>query len=157
VGNEFPEAEYVKRTFTIREMDFPPEVAMTKRSLLRWFCLSFGLISEKESRSTIIDVLDAIFHYQISKNIAPTVPELLQHLRYNQKKVDEKLLRYHLKRLIDVGLIERKKGKHSFVNAPDSERGNIVKGFEHNIGIPVQESVKRVSKALEKLRDNYKK
>src|SRR3989338_6446711 len=98
MGASFPESEYVRKTFTIRQMDFPPEVSLTKRSLVRWFALSFGLISEKESRSTILDVLDALFSLQLSKKASPTTSELLAHLRESQKKIDEKLLRYHVKR-----------------------------------------------------------
>ncbi|MFH1391551.1 MAG: hypothetical protein ABIH20_04535 [Candidatus Diapherotrites archaeon] len=156
MGNGFPEAEYVRKSFTIRKMDFPPEVSMTKRSLLRWFALSFGLISEKESRSTILDILDGFFYFQVSKKYSPTTYELLDRLKEQGKKIDEKLLRYHLKRLIDVGLVERNKGKLSFVNDPTADKNDIVKGFQHNIGKPVEESVTSISTALEKLNEKYK-
>ena len=152
---EFPEAELIRKTFTLRQMNFPPEVAMTKRSLLRWFALSFGLISEKESRSTILDVLDSFFVFQLSKKQSPTTLELLAYLKENEKKIDEKLLRYHLKRLIDVGLIERRKGKLSFISDPEDERQDIVKGFEYNIGKPIQKSVNGISNTLGKLKDKY--
>lgn len=157
MGNEHPEAEYVRRTFIIRQMDFPPEVSLTKRSLLRWFALAFGLISERESRSTVLDVLDAIFFFQLSKKASPTTAELLEHLKSSQKKVDEKLLRYHLKRLIDVGLIERRKGKLSFAVDPQGEKGDIVAGFRHSIGLPVAHSVDSVALALEKIKLKYAK
>lgn len=155
MGNSFPESEYVRRTFTIRKMDFPPEVALTKRSLIRWFALSFGLISEKESRSTILDVLDAVFQFQISKKSSPTTLEILAHLKDSQKKIDEKLLRYHLKKLIDVGLLERRKGKISFVVDPQGERTDLVKGFHYSIGGPVSESLDHISIALSKLKEKY--
>lgn len=153
---KFPEADYIRKSFTIRKMDFPPEVSMTKRSLLRWFALSFGLISGNESRSTILDVLDGFFYFQISKNHSPTTYELLSHLKEQQKKIDEKLLRYHLKRLIDVGLVERRKGKLSFVSDPNADPKDLVKGFQHNIGAPIQESLNMISIALEKLNSKYK-
>ena len=41
---ELPEAGLVRKTITLREMDLPPEVKLTKKSLLRWFALSTGLI-----------------------------------------------------------------------------------------------------------------
>ncbi|HZX20144.1 MAG TPA: hypothetical protein VFF13_03970 [archaeon] len=152
----FPEADFVRKSFTIRKMDFPPEVAMTKRSLLRWFALSFGLISPNESRSTVLDVLDGFFFFQVSKNYSPTTYELLDHMKEQQKKIDEKLLRYHLKRLIDVGLVERRKGKLSFVNSPNADPKDIVSGFNHNIAVPLHESVSNISVALEKLNEKYK-
>ena len=157
MGQEHPEAEYVRKTFIIRQMDFPPEVAMTKRSLLRWFALAFGLISEKESRSTVLDVLDALFTLQLSHKTSPTTAELLIFLKGSQKKIDEKLLRYHLKRLIDVGLIERRKGKLSFTSNPQSEKTDLAAGFEHNIGAPLQESLRRVSIAIGKISEKYRK
>jgi len=76
-------------------------------------------------------------------------------LKENEKKIDEKLLRYHLKRLIDVGLIERRKGKLSFISDPEAERQDIVKGFEYNIGKPIQKSVNGISNTLGKLKDKY--
>jgi len=154
---EHPEAEYVRKTFIIRQMDFPPEVSMTKRSLLRWFALAFGLISEKESRSTVLDVLDALFTLQLSRKISPSTAELLEFLKGSQKKIDEKLLRYHLKRLLDVGLLERRKGRLSFVSAPNAEKLDIVQGFSHGISTPVQESLGRISVALGKLSESYRK
>ena len=78
---EFPEAELVRKNFTLRQMDFPPNIQFTRKSLLRWFALSIGLISEKESRSTILDVLDAVFYFNFTKKHNPTtieVQELLQ-------------------------------------------------------------------------------
>lgn len=154
--SSFPESEFVRQSFTIRKMDFPPEVALTKRSLLRWFALSFGLISPNESRSTILDVLDGFFYFQVSKKYSPNTSELLMHLNDSGKKINEKLLRYHLKRLIDVGLVERRKGKLSFVVDPMADPSDLVKGFNYNIATPIQESVSNISGVLEKLSEKYK-
>ena len=154
---EHPEAEHVRRTFILRQMDFPPEISLTKRSLLRWFALAFGLISERESRSTILDVLDALFTLQLSKKVYPTTSEILSFLKTSDRKIDEKLLRYHLKRLIDVGLIERRRGKLSFSQDPQFEKNDIVAGFKHSIGLPVHNSVDSVANALGKLKEKYAK
>lgn len=106
LGKEFPESGLVRKTFIIRQMDFPPEVSLTRRSLVRWFALSFGLISPKETRSKILDVLDALFYFQIAKKQLPKVKDVMEYLNSNKKGVGEKALRYHLKRLLDVGLLE---------------------------------------------------
>ena len=129
---------------------------MTKRSLLRWFALSFGLISPNESRSTILDVLDGFFYFQVSKKYSPSTSELLIQLQDSGKKINEKLLRYHLKRLIDIGLVERRKGKLSFVVDPMADPSDLVKGFNYNIATPIQESVSNISGVLEKLSEKYK-
>ena len=95
-------------------------------------------------------------HYHHQKS-SPSTKELLSHLQGAGKKIDEKLLRYHLKRLIDVGLIERRKGALSFVSDPQSDPLDIMKGFEHNVGKPAQESLQRISFALGKISEKYRK
>ena len=155
MGNEFPEAELVRKSFTLRRMDLPPQIFETKRSMLRWFAISFGLISERESRATILDVLDSLFVLTVSKKSTPTTKEFLSSMKSAGKKIDEKLLRYHLKRLIDSGLIERRKGKLSFAAAPQADRSDIVAGFMHSICNPAQESLQGTAIVLGKLKEKY--
>ena len=69
---QLPESELVRKTFILKKMDLPPSVQLTKRSLIRWFALSFGLISEKESRDTVLNVLDALFHFLLYKKQNPS-------------------------------------------------------------------------------------
>lgn len=157
MGKEFPEAELVKRTFILRQMDLPPNVAMTKRSLLRWFALSFGLISEKESRDTILDVLDALFYFQQGKGVNPTTEQLLSHLQGKKKPISEKLLRYHLKRLIDLGFLQKNKLRHGFAHSPYAEKGDLKAGFNYAITAKVQNSLNDIETVLEKLSESYKK
>ena len=157
MGSEFPEAEFIRRAFTLRQMDLPPHVFETKRSLLRWFALSFGLISERESRSKILDVLDALFFLQLSKKSNPTTNDLIVHLASSKKNVDEKILRYHLKRLTDLGLLERRKGCFCFAVDPVADRSDLVAGFRHSIGKPVQASLASIESALLKIGEKYKR
>ncbi|MFH1225127.1 MAG: winged-helix domain-containing protein [Candidatus Diapherotrites archaeon] len=155
--SEFPEAALVRSAFTIREMDFPPEIAMTKRSLLRWFALSSGLISERESRSTILDVLDALFCMQITHAKEPTSNEIRLFMDERGKKISDKLLRYHLKRMHDLGLIHRKRLRYSFAHAPNADRSDLKAGFNHNITRKVHASLAATENAFERLGMSYKK
>jgi predicted transcriptional regulator len=154
---EFPEAELVRRFFLVRQMDLPPNVKMTKRSMLRWFALASGLISEKESRSTILEVLDALFHYNFSKKTAPTTVEIHSYLKEKAgKSVSEKLLRYHLKRLLEMHLIVRKRTRYSFNSAPNAEKEDIKAAFLHWFAKPLQESNETLAEVLEGLAKAYK-
>jgi len=83
MAQQLPEAELIRNTYIIREMDIPPQVKLTKRSLLRWLALSLGLISENESRSTVLDVLDALFYFQFAKSQNPTPKNCNPMLRKN--------------------------------------------------------------------------
>lgn len=153
---ELPEAEYIRATFTLREMDMPPNVKLTRRSLLRWFALSCGLISERESRATVLDVLDAMLHLQLGKRIKPTSADILAYLKLKQRPVSEKLLRYHLKRLVDLNLVRRKKLRYEFNPAPDAEPDDLRKAFSHHFGARVANSLTGIENGLEKLVESYK-
>jgi len=155
---EFPESGLVRRSFTIRQMDLPPEVRLTRRSMLRWFALSFGLISERESRDTVLNVLDALFSFLLEKKHNPSTKELQQFISEKfHKKISEKLLRYHLNKMIELGLIVRKKNRYELNNAPEGERGNISASFSHWIKQPVNESLENIASVLEQLKQSYGK
>lgn len=154
---ELPEAELVQRVFTVREMHSPPSVGLTKRSMLRWFALAVGLISEKESRDTIFQVLDAMFVFQFGKRKQPTTNDLMDHFKGKGKNISEKLLRYHLKRLIDFGLIERKKMKYRFAVDPKSEKDNVRAGFRHSIVRKIDGALEESEAVFGKLAESYRK
>jgi len=106
-----PESELVRKTFTFRKMDLPPQVLLTKKSLLRWFALSLGLISENESRSTLLEVLDAFFFFVFSKHESPSSKQVREFLAKNRNlDISEKLVRYHLNRLCELGFFSHEKG-----------------------------------------------
>jgi len=154
---EHPEASLVRKTFVLRQMDIPPSIAMTKRSLLRWFALSFGLISERESRATVLNVLDALFYFLLTQKTSPTTLDLQAFLLgKHQQKVSEKLIRYHLNRLIEVELLVRKNRKYFFNNNPYTEPNSLKDSFSHWIKQPVNNSLNEIERVLEKLCESYK-
>jgi len=153
-----PESEFVRKTFTIKQMDLPPSVQLTKRSLLRWFALSFGLISEQESRDTVLNVLDALFYFLLTKKQNPSTLDLQAHiLNKHHKKISEKLLRYHLNRLIALELVQRKQNRYFINNSPTGEPGNLVESFGYWVKKPVDESLENIGGALSKLEQGYRK
>ncbi|MDO8538420.1 MAG: hypothetical protein Q7S21_06045 [archaeon] len=157
--SEFPEAELVKKTVILRQMDLPPNIKLTKRSMLRWFALSIGLISEKESRSTVLDVVDAVFSLQLGSDAKPCSTTDVQDfikLKYN-KQISEKLLRYHLNRMIDLGLLLRKKQKYVFNYAPYAEKNELRKAFNHHITSNIHKTLNDVEDVFEQLTESYKK
>ncbi len=153
-----PEAGLVRKTFVIKKMDLPPSVQLTKRSLLRWFALSFGLLSEQESRDTALNVLDALFHFLLAKKQRPTTAELQAYIdsRYH-KKISEKLLRYHLNKLIDLELLQRKSNRYFINNSPYAEPDSLQESFSYWIKQPANAAMDDIAKVLAKLSDSYKK
>ena len=153
-----PESELVRKTFVIKKMDLPPSVQLTKRSLLRWFALSFGLLSEQESRDTVLNVLDALFYFLFSKKRAPSTADIQGYIseKYH-KKVIEKLLRYHLNKLIALELLQRKGNRYCLNNAPYAEPNNLQESFNHWVKKPANDAMDDIAKVLAKISDSYKK
>jgi len=155
---QHPESELVRKTFILKKMDLPPSVQLTKRSLIRWFALSFGLISEKESRDTVLNVLDALFHFLLLKKQNPSTLDIQAYIDdKHHQKISEKLLRYHLNRLIALDLVQRKQNRYFLNNSPVSEPDNLVESFNFWVKKPVNESLDDIEKVLGKISDSYKK
>jgi len=108
-------------------MQLPQEVKMTRKSLVRWLALSMGLVSPNESRTMMLELLEALFHFQFSEKKDPDVPDLMAFLEkeFDRSEDNEKAIRYHLLQLQNLGLIERKKGSYSFATAPLAEKGDF--------------------------------
>lgn len=155
---EHPEAQLVQKTFVVKRMDLPSDVKLTRKSLLRWFALSTGLISEKESRSTILDVLDSLFFVLLAQQQNPSTLELQALIKEKTgKTVSEKLLLYHLKRLIELQLIVRKKKKYFLNPSPQSDGADLVSSFDYWFSRQLQDSVSDISSAARLLSDSYQK
>jgi len=153
-----PESELVRKSFTFRKMDLPPQVLLTKKSLLRWTALSLGLISENESRSTLIEILDVFFFLVFSKKEKPSSKQIKAFLEKNRSvHVSEKLVRYHLNRLCELGFISHEKGAYSLNPAPDAERDDLSAAFSYWYKRELEDSVSGLGKALSKLQSAYEK
>lgn len=156
---KLPESQLIRRTFTIRQMDLPPEIKLTKKSYLRWFALATGLISEKETRTTVLDILDALFYFQFAEDINPTTTDISNYVLKNSsisEKSAEKLIRYHIKRLIDFGILERKKGQYSFIVSPMADRRDKKSAFNYWVTNNISSSLKNLEDSFQELSSLYK-
>ncbi|MDD5317952.1 MAG: hypothetical protein PHF51_04465 [Candidatus ainarchaeum sp.] len=124
---KLPESELISGEITLRDMQLSQEVKLTKKSLLRWLALSMGLISPNESRTLMLDVLEALFYFQLGEKRDPSVPDVMGYLKSGLGKGEqgEKAVRYHLLQLQNLGLVERRKGRYCFSVSPLSEKGDF--------------------------------
>ena len=154
-----PEAELVRKEFTVCEIDFPESVSLTKNSLLRWCSLSLGLITKNESRDKAFIVLDALFTLLFTKKQAPTTLDLQAQIKSKTKvEMSEKLIRFHLNKLIDLGLLERKTNKYYINPAPDSEKRNsLAESYSVWVAKKIEAEMDKTKKALAKLQAKYEK
>jgi len=122
-----PEAGLISSEIILREMQLSQEVKLTRKSLVRWIALSMGLISPNETRMLLLDLLEALFYFQYAEKQDPDVGDLMEYLQQEAGKDEsnEKAVRYHLLKLQNLGLLERRKGKYCFSVSPLSEKGDF--------------------------------
>jgi hypothetical protein len=154
-----PEAELVRREFVVREMDFPESISFTKKSLLRWCCLSLGLISKNESRDKAFAIFDVLFFFLFTKKQNPTTLDVQAELKNKHKIVtSEKLIRYHLNRLIELKIILRDGIKYKINPSPFSEKRNsLAESYKAWVEKQLKEELEKNFVALEKLQKVYEK
>ncbi|VVB98537.1 Uncharacterised protein [uncultured archaeon] len=121
-----PEGKLVKSEMLLREMQLPDDVKLTKKSLVRWIALSLGLISPNESRTISLDVLEALINFHIGK-VQPTTKEIIEELGKIGVQADEKSVYYHLLKMKEAGLIDRRDGKYFFGEGGDGKLSAIVR------------------------------
>ncbi|MDO8428363.1 MAG: hypothetical protein Q7S92_04065 [Candidatus Diapherotrites archaeon] len=154
---EVPESSLIRKTLVLREMDLPPQIQLTKRSMLRWFALSFGLLNEQESRVTVLHILDSLFYFLFTEKKNPSTLELQAFMK-NQFSitVSEKLIRYHLNKLIDLHLLHRKQNKYHINNHPYADRDDFVACFDYWIKQSTERSLANIQTVVARIVDNYK-
>lgn len=154
-----PEAELIRKEVIVRRMDFPSSVSLTKNSLLRWCALSLGFISPKETRDKGLLIIDSLFVFLFTKKENPTTLDIKNYLKEKSKiDLSEKLIRYHLNRLIDLGIIVRDGLKYKINPSPNSEkRDSLAESFDAWVAKEIQKEMIQTKNALEKLQEAYSK
>ncbi|MFH1285759.1 MAG: hypothetical protein ABIH99_04215 [Candidatus Micrarchaeota archaeon] len=152
---KLPEAQFIRTEITVRDMQLPNDVKLTRKSLVRWLALSVGLISPNESRTSVLAILSALFHFQLKEKRDPDVHDLLEYLGKGEK-VNEKALRYHLFQLKKAGVIERVKGKYRFTPSPFSEAEDLPSSFEYAYKSRMDIAFVKIKEALAKLKELHK-
>lgn len=121
-----PEGKMVKGELLLRDMSLPDDVKLTRKSLVRWIALSLGLVSPNESRTIVLDVLEALINFHIKK-MQPSTKEIIEELARMGVQADEKSVYYHLLRMKEAGLVGKRDGKHFFGEGEDAKLSQIVR------------------------------
>lgn len=121
-----PEGKLIKGELLLRDMSLSDDVKLTKKSLVRWIALSLGLISPNESRTILLDVLEALINFHIKK-MQPTTKEIIEELKAMNVQADEKSVYYHLLRMKEAGLIGKRDGKHFFGDGVEARLSQIIR------------------------------
>ncbi len=128
----FPESDLIKTSYTIRGMAWLGDSGLTRRSLIRWFALSVGLLNPGDRRETVVDVLDLLFRMNISNGKPLTIADL------TGSGIPEKTAYYHMKKLKDMGLVEHRGGGYVLVR--DFQGNPSMDRFLSNINQALEQS-----------------
>ncbi|HLC37094.1 MAG TPA: hypothetical protein VJK05_05835, partial [archaeon] len=72
------------------------------------------------------------------------------------KEVSEKLIRYHLKRLLDLNFLRRKQNKYFFNNSPKAEKDDLKEAYNYWISKTISKTLENNETVLEQLIKSYK-
>ena len=111
---ELPESKLIKSEIVLRDMDLSDDVKMTRKALVRWLALSLGLISKKESRRSVLLILEALLYYHLKDKKEPNYQDLTDYFSKEGQTLNEKTIRYHLTQLRKAGVIEEDRGVYRF-------------------------------------------
>lgn len=142
-----PESKFIRKEIVLRNMWLSDEVRLTRKSMVRWVALSLGLISPKESRDLIVDLLDVLFEF-LAGGVEPTTQDILDKLKEKTGgEPNPKAVYYHLQKLMDQGLLQRDKGKY-FISRESKRLSAAVRELYLK---EVNEALGEITKALEGL------
>ncbi len=157
MGNALPESSLIRQEHIIRDMQLFSEVKLTRRGLIRYLSLSLGLISPNESRTLMLDILEALFgaHFAGEEPNIHQVMDRINALRKHDDPAQEKAVRYHLHQLKMRGILERKSGKYHIALAPMAENTDLGEALEYVYLQNAKTAFEKVKKACGTLRHMY--
>jgi len=147
-----PESRLIRSELTIRELSLPADVLLARKSLIRWLALSLGMILPNESRQLLLDLLDVILEFHIKRQ-NPTTKDILARLgEVTKEPPNPKAVYYHLQRLMEFGILIRKKGRYYL---GDGESEGLREIFRRCYLRRADQAFENISFALDKLEGSY--
>ena len=141
-----------KRLFVLRDLPLPRDYEHRRAALLRFIAESLGLA--RKGADVVLDVLDALFYFNVKRGYAPTLDEVVAHVNKRRRERGERAVaaeavRYHIRRMEEMGILERsarRNGRISFrsVHGEPSE-------FVHLLRSDVSSILGKVEKAVDAL------
>ncbi len=148
-----PESEHILNTLVVRDMRLPPDVTLTRASLIRWLALALGLINPNESRKYLIDLIEVMLDMQLREHRGVQVSEIMNLLEKKGTICSEKTVRYHLLRLEKRGILQRNNKEYSFVISDTDDAGleAMLKSYDQRYS----SAMDKIRMAITKLKGMY--
>jgi hypothetical protein len=147
-----PESELIRGECLVRDLQFNEDVKMTRKGLVRYLALSLGLISPNETRTGLLEVLEALFHFHMKRREGAQDPDIYEILRkikeIKKEEPNPKAVRYHLLQLKKQGIIETKKRRYRFALAPLQENDDLAFALSYAYKTRMDASFEKIRRAL---------
>lgn len=151
-----PEAQLIEGEITLRDMQLSRDVRLTRASLVRWLALSMGLVSPNESRTTALELFDAMIKLQFEERTDPDMGRIMEAIRAaGNGQATEKAVRYHLLGLKNLGLLDRRKGKYFFTVSPLSEKYDLPATIDYVFKRRSDMAISKMKDAARELQDSF--
>jgi hypothetical protein len=149
---EMPEAALIRGECLVRDLQFNEDVKLTRKALVRYLALSLGLISPNETRTGLLEVLEALLFFHFKKRQGGADPDIYQLLdkvkEIRKEEPNPKAVRYHLLQLKKLGIIESKKRKYRFALSPQQEDDSLAAALSHAYRQKMDSSFEKIARAL---------
>lgn len=140
----------IRGEWTVREVDLHPSLLSSRKALLKWLSISLGLLAPNETRSLVVDTLDAILYFNYMGS-PPTFKNIYSRIvqRISRGFPSEEAIRKHIRAMVKKGLVV-KDGKRYILNYPpldpDDPAGYVDMYFSKVLS--VKEHIKRAATSL---------
>ncbi|MCX8197472.1 MAG: hypothetical protein N3G80_04125 [Candidatus Micrarchaeota archaeon] len=156
---EIPEAQLIRGECLVRDLQFSEELKLTRKGLIRYLALSLGLIYPNESRTGLLEVLEALlfFHYKKRETHGdPDIHQIIEKVRQIKKEEpNPKAIRYHLLQLKRLGIIEQKKRRYRFVLSPMQENDDLAEGLAYVYRQRFDAAFEKIRRALSLIEKSF--
>jgi hypothetical protein len=149
---ELPEAKLIESEIVLREMHLTDDVAMTRKSLVRWLALALGIVSPRESRLSVLTILEAILYYHLKEKRGASYEDLVDYFKQQGVEMNEKTVRYHITQLRKAGVLEDDRGIYRFVNFHGED---LTEALEQSHRQRVNAAFYNIKQAIDTLKKMY--
>lgn len=152
-----PESALIRQEHIVRDMQLLGEVKLTRRGLIRYLTLSLGLISPNETRTLMLDIVEALLkaHFKQEEPDIHRIMELINEVRGKNSPAQIKAVRYHLHQLKERGILSRKAGKYKIALPPMAESNDLGEALEYLYLTNTKNSFEKIKKAIKTLQTMY--
>jgi len=126
MASELPESKLIRSEIVLREMQLTDDVKMARKSLVRWLALSLGLVSPRESRLSVLTLLEAILFYHMKEKRGASYGDLVEYFKTQNVEMNEKTIRYHITQLRKAGVLDDDRSVYRFTGFQGNNLAQVI-------------------------------